>query len=191
MPLTVMCSSRINEPNNSKEVGISHLLPHRQDGTSVFKLCNTPMVWDCIDCALRGETWDQKSEKKKSEWLIEQWSDWWLCVKTHSSGLAHGNAAASNVVGLVWNAIWIKVKVQMKKYETLKDFFSPSANLRNKTLWMLQLPVHTVRSTPPHDNRRTNLKLALIVFEHLHLDASQLGPKEKKKKRLSENLGVE
>lgn len=58
-----MRSTRISEQNNSKEVGTSHLLPHRQNGTSVLKLCNTPMVWDYIHFALAGETRDQDTQK--------------------------------------------------------------------------------------------------------------------------------
>lgn len=60
---------RINEQNNSKEVGTSHLLLRSQDGTSVLKLCNSPMVWDYIHFALRGVAGDQDTKKQKSERL--------------------------------------------------------------------------------------------------------------------------
>lgn len=56
---------RINEQNNSEEVGTSHLLLRRQDGTSVLKLCNSPLVWDYIHFALWGETGDQDTSKIK------------------------------------------------------------------------------------------------------------------------------
>lgn len=65
MPLTVTLLWDIMSKNNSEEVGTSHPLPRRQDGTWVFKLCNSPMVWDYIHSALGGETADQNTQKLK------------------------------------------------------------------------------------------------------------------------------
>lgn len=64
-------------------MGTSHLLLRRQDGTSVLKLCNSPMVWDYIHFALGGET---RIRNEKSEWLIERVSGWWRGAETQVRG---------------------------------------------------------------------------------------------------------